>query len=901
MFNKGVYNVRKAATLFIAVLLAFVFLLAGCSGTQNPDSGEYTLARGENEKQVTFYYNRSSGIYDNCDIWLWYDGADGQGYIFHECAYGAKVVVNVPDTVTEVGFIVRTGCSDPGGTSWGEATKDGTQEDRFASLTGTETVYYLKGGDANLYTSDDGGVTLNELKNVEAGDLVDTKTVRFTLSSRQKVTADMVSVRDADGKALDISGVESNGGIYGTVTLVNELDITKTYTVGVEGFDGRATIVPITYFSSNDFNNKYYYDGDDLGVTLASDSTTFKLWAPTASAVVLNLFDNGSTGAATSKITLTKGEKGVWSHVAASNLAGKYYTYTVTTSEGAQEAVDPYARSAGLNGKRGMILDLDSTDPEGWTSSPFVNEDIENYTDAVIWEVQVRDFSNKITDSKYKGKYLAFTETGLKNSSGQSVGIDYLKDLGITHVHLMPSYDFGSVDESSSTGYNWGYDPQNYNVPEGSYSTDPSDGAVRVNEFKQMVQALHNAGISVVMDVVYNHTYSIDSNLNKVVPYYYYRYQSNGTASNGSGCGNETASERKMYRKYMVDSVTYWMEEYNVDGFRFDLMGLHDVETMQEIEKAVHGINSQALIYGEGWTGGTSTLSDNQKSTLSNIKEVNTDSDGNGITNGIAMFNDVLRDAIKGSTNGTDTGYATGAVASNSSKIKFGVTGGGSSSFSTYSAGWSAYNPTNVINYASAHDNLALWDKICAAYGEADATLEARTKRNALSAAIVFTSLGIPFMQAGEEMLRSKKNADGTYNENSYNAGDEVNNLKWDLLTSDSAQYKMSRYYKGLIEFRKSSPALRSATSKDSDGNSIVTLVAEDGAFLAFTITYGGETVLVVYNATEAAKTLTLPTGSWDLYINGSSAGATAIESGLSGDDSIDGISCYVYRKIQSV
>ncbi len=348
-----------------------------------------------------------------------------------------------------------------------------------------------------------------------------------------------------------------------------------------------------------------------------------------------------------------------------------------------------------------------------------------------------------------------------------------------------------------------------------------------------------------------------------------------------------------MFQKYMIDSVTYWMKEYNVDGFRFDLMGLHDTDTMKAIEKAVHAINPEAIIYGEGWTGGASELSTAKQSTLTNIKVVNADKQ----TNGVAMFNDVLRDAIKGSTNGSDTGFATGAVAELSGKIKFGITGGvRNPDFSAYVHSWSALNPTNMINYASAHDNLALWDKICSAYGEGADTLAMRVKRNNLSAAIVMTSLGVPFMQAGEEMLRSKKNADGTYNHNSYNASDAVNNLKWDALTADSAQYKSSQYYKGLIAFRKSSPALRSTTVFDENKNSIISLVKDTRLLIAYTVTYNGETILVVYNAAEAEANFTLPQGNWNLYVNGERAGDTPITNGMSGQITIDPVSCYVFR-----
>ena len=612
----------------------------------------------------------------------------------------------------------------------------------------------------------------------------------------------------------------------------------------------------------------------------------------------MNIFAAGNGGNAEASYKLTKGEKGVWSYTHDKNLRGKYYTYTVATCAGVQEAVDPYARSAGLNGLRGMILDLDSTDPEGWTNVPFNNPAMENYTDAQIWEVHVRDFSNKIESSQYKGKYLAFTETGLTNADGVPVGVDYLKQLGITHVHLLPSFDYASVDESSDTQFNWGYDPQNYNVPEGSYSTDPKDGAVRVNEYKQMVQALHNAGISVVMDVVYNHTYALNSNLNKIVPYYYYRYSYKGTPSNGSGCGNETASERSMVRKYILDSVTYWQEEYNLDGFRFDLMGLHDVDTMKAVEQEVHAKNPEALIYGEGWTGGTTTLNSSKTSTLSNIKAVNE----NQKTNGIAMFNDVLRDGVKGSVfDIEDTGFATGARSSYLGKVLFGVQGGYKNPdfYGTgTSVSWDAYNPTNVINYVSAHDNNTLWDRICAVHGTEEETLNARIKRNNLSAAIVQTSLGIPFMQAGEEMLRTKRNADGTFNENSYNAPDSVNNLDWNALHANSSQYAVMQYYKGLIAFRRSCDTLRLTTAVDDAGTPVCEIVEKNGAFVVFTITnpVTGEKVLVVYNAKVTESTFNLPQGSWNLYINGEVAGDQVIESGLSGEQIVAPVSCYVYK-----
>ena len=900
---------KKRFTALMAMLLALLFLLCACGGNETPPEpeegggpkDEYTLPLEDGKKQLTIYYYRAAG-YEDCDIWMWYGDVAGKGYPMHECAYGAKVVLNVPDSVTQVGFIIRTGCSEPGGETWGTATKDATDSDRFVSLKERETVIYTKAGDAKSYVSEDGGQTLKELKNINIADLQDLTHIKYVLSTAVSVTAEDVSLKDGDGKDVAVSKVTSNNA-NGTIETAAPLDLAKAYTLAISGFEDPVPVVPLTYFSGAEFAENYNYDGE-LGVKIEGGKTVFRLWAPTASDVKLNLFAAGKGGNAERTVDMVRGEKGVWSYTENADLNGKYYTYTVSTSAGVQEAVDPYAVSAGVNGDRGMVLNLASTDPDGWTDDLFVPENYKNYTDAEIWEVHVRDFSNKITQSAYKGKFLAFTETGLKEN-GIPVGVDYLKELGITHVHLLPSFDYATVDEAAGTGFNWGYDPKNYNVPEGSYSTDPTDGAVRVREFKQMVQALHEQGIGVIMDVVYNHTSGLDSNFNRIVPYYYYRFNGDGTASNGSGCGNETASERYMFSRFMVDSVTYWQKEYNVDGFRFDLMGLHDTATMQKIERAVHAHNPNALLYGEGWTGGTSTLSTGQQSVLANLRAVNASvgGDSKNHTNGIAMFSDVIRDAIKGSVfDITDVGFATGGKAGASRSIRFGVNGGvNDASFGTKNAnGWQSYNPTNVVNYASAHDNNTLWDRICHVYGEGADTLSERLAYNRLSAAIVQTALGIPFMQAGEEMLRQKKNADGSYNENSYNASDEVNNLKWNLLTKDSEEYKMMQYYKGLIALRKAFPVLRSATTM-GQGYNVCNLVKAEGALIAFTMTEptnSAHQLFVVYNAAKTAASVELPAGNWALYANGTQAGAAAIESNLSGTQEIGAISCYVFSKI---
>lgn len=907
---------KKIIWAVLAVILSMMFAFSACgsNGDVTPDDGsgngdnsgeqdnggnggtddEYTLECPDGYNQITIYWNRASGNYSDCDVWVWYNGGDAEALAFHECEYGGKVIRNIPEDVVKVGYIVRTNVGVPGSPSWDGVSKDGTDSDRFVTLRGKSTEIYLKSGDGNAYESNDGGKTLSLLRYIALADMISTTRINVTMSdsTEKLVNLKNVKILDDEGKEVPIKAITNKNEIV----MNSPLDVSLPYTLHIDNYDD-VGVVPSTYFSTPDFEAAFSYDGE-LGVEIDDDKITFRLWAPTASKVVLNLYDDGYWGESKTHIALTRGDKGVWSYenVNKEMFLNRYYTYSVTTSMGTQEAVDPYARSAGLNGLRGMILDLDETDPDGWTNEPFTNYaggyKVENYTDANIWEIHIRDFSNMNDASQYKGKYLAFTERGLRNSAGVPVGVDYLLELGVTHVHLLPSYDYASVDERDPDAqFNWGYDPQNYNVPEGSYATDAEDGSVRVKEYKQMVKALHDVGIGVIMDVVYNHTYSAESNLNKVVPNYYYRYNSNGSLSNGSGCGNETASERSMVKKYIVDSVKYWQSEYNLDGFRFDLMGLHDVNTMKEVEKEVHAKNPHALIYGEGWTGGTSTLPGSEQSTLSNIEKIN-----EGHANGVAMFNDVIRDGVKGSVfNIGDRGFATGD-SGKLGNVLFGVQGGynNSSFYSGYNPGWTSSSPTNVINYVSAHDNNTLWDRICYVEGTNESSLSKRLAMNRLSAAIIQTSLGVPFMQAGEEMLRTKTNPDGSYNENSYNSSDEVNNLKWNELTQTSDQYKTMQYYSGLIAFRKANPTLRLASVTAQTCK----IIKSDSAFVAFTITNpNGEQLLVVYNANAAAKTLTLPAGSWNLYINGTQAGTTAISSNLSGAQSIDGISCYVFKK----
>ena len=628
--------------------------------------------------------------------------------------------------------------------------------------------------------------------------------------------------------------------------------------------------------------DQYAYSGNDLGATYTPSSTTFKVWAPTASKVQVKRYKTGSdseSGAAVIETKdMTKQSQGVWSVTITGDLKNTYYTYLVTVNGSTKEAVDIYARSTGVNGMRGMVVDLDGTDPAGWDTDKRVNCD--NQTDAIIWEAHVRDFSSS-SDSGMtnKGKYLAFTETGTTvNGDGvHPTGVDYLADLGVTHVHLLPVYDYGSVDETnlSTDQFNWGYDPMNYNTPEGSYSTNPYDGSVRVKEFKQMVQSLHKKNIGVVMDVVYNHTYAGSTGKNDwfdyTVPGYYYRQTAKGTLSNASGCGNETASDRAMYQKYMIDSVVYWATEYHLDGFRFDLMGVHDTDTMNAIRAALDEIDPDILIYGEPWTADTTTNT-KTPATQPNMKYVSAE---------VAAFNDKVRDAIKGSCfNAADPGFIQGAGYEEALK-------GGIQANSTTMSGDSQWSkqPSQTVTYTSAHDNYTLYDKLVksvkggSGYGNRYDDLVAMNK---LAGGIILTSQGMSFFQAGEEFARSKYG-----DENSYKSSTSVNQLKWQNTITYS---DIAAYYKGLIEIRKAYSPFRDPTNTSNGtiyfswGTSFPSNVVAFTMYNKLHADSEWNFVAVIHNANASQQTVTLRTydtmtlpSQWVIVANGTKAGVTSL------------------------
>lgn len=834
----GMEGTRRLCTL-IASFFLLLILLSGCSTTSVTSGPSGDVPDGFN--RIVFYWQGTADI-SSSDMWIWWSGRDGSGYLFKECPYGFMCSVDVPSDTAKIGFIVRTSCSDPGGSSWGSAVKDWA-DDRFAYVTGKITEIYLRTGDGLEYTSPDGGETLEPVRIFLLASMDDWNRVSWSVSPSVDITdVNSFKIKDINGDYMEIESVNADG----TIKLKGEMDICGSYTLEIDGY-GEKEIVPNGIFDTERFAREYTYDGNDLGAVTNGGRTVFKVWAPTAQRVVLNLFSDGKDGDAYLSLDMTKGEKGVWEAEAGCGH-GTYYTYTVTTTLGTAEAVDPYARTTGVNGNRGMVVDLSLTNPPGFEDDTYIDT-ISSYPEAVVWETHVRDFSINNEKSSYRGKYLAFTETGLVNSSGFPTGVDYLKALGITHVQLMPVFDYATVDESDpDSSYNWGYDPKNYNVPEGSYSTDPYHGEVRIKEFKEMVQSLHENGIGVVMDVVYNHTYDSDSSLNRIVPYYYYRYTPEGANSNGSGCGNETASERSMFRKYMIDSLTYWMTEYHLDGFRFDLMGIHDTETMAEIEKALHSVNPRCLIYGEGWSGGNCAYPSSLLATQANISKIKATS---GAAGSVAVFNDVIRDGLKGSVfTSSGKGFISGAVTKeNAEKVAFGIKGGTLSSASS----WSVKNAM-VVNYMSAHDNNTLWDKLD--LSSPGSTKEEREAMNRLGAAVIMISRGMPFMLSGEEIMRTKGG-----DSNSYKSPDSVNAIDWESVKPGSDEEKMFIWYRDLIEMRKKYSWIESGDVSTSvwDNNSI---------FVTYRVR-GNIRGIAIVNATGESFLGTLPEGEWKIILDG--------------------------------
>ena len=614
-----------------------------------------------------------------------------------------------------------------------------------------------------------------------------------------------------------------------------------------------------TLFENVPFHRENYYTGP-LGPDYTPGGTCLRLWAPTAEAVTVTLYHKGDGGAVLGTEPLVRGAHGVWSVWLPGEQHGRYYTFAVTVDGITRETGDPYARAAGVNGVRSMIVDLARTAPSGWERD--VRPNIPPAQRAV-WEVSVRDFSQDAASGvrpAWRGKYMAFTQQGttLHGDGIHPTCLNYLKRLGVKYVQLMPIFDFGSVDEAKPLlrQYNWGYDPTNFNVPEGSYSTDPTRGEVRIRECREMIAALHAAGIGVVMDVVYNHTYRTENPLNNTVPYYFFRQNADGSFSNGSGCGNEFASERPMARRYLIDSILYWAKEYHIDGFRFDLMGLYDAESINAVRAALDALpgGRDILLYGEPWQGGASQLHryEANKANLAMLNER------------VGIFCDDTRDAIKGGCfDAREPGYVEGKPGS------FWDIGAAVAAWCR-SDRLPPHAPSQIVSYVSAHDNFTLWDKLlCVRYEKPEFTARdtVALAQNRLAAGIYLTSFGLPFMQAGEEFARTKKGVG-----NSYRSSPALNRLDWNRAEQYHA---LVDYYRGLLALRAAFPRLGST---DRHAPEALQFFALEQPLVGWTLpaVWGDgaawSALCVFYNPTDTTRTVPLPAGQWKLLSDGTSS-----------------------------
>ncbi|MGE5707610.1 MAG: type I pullulanase [Bacteroidota bacterium] len=793
------------------------------------------LAAQPQTKRVVVHYYRYGHDYSDWNLWGWVPGREGQAYPFlEEDDFGRRLELPFPLDSERFGLLLRKG-------DW--EAKDVTR-DRYLPSDASEV--WLIEGDDKVYFDKQQADRRSKITGAFL-DAPDQLTVHltndfllvgeggqgFALYGEDTKPIPIRSVVPLDGQETPCHAAHLR------ITLVQPLEPHKRYFLTHPSY---RSLDVVKRDVLND--SRFSYTGDDLGARYTPQSTSFRVWAPSAQAVSVALYEMEVPRL----LPMHRDSNGIWWAIAKEDLKNVRYTYRVTLDGQERESVDPYARGLTRNGKYGLVVDLKGTDPEGWDADQ--RPPLGKPTDAILYEMHVRDFSvSPDSGIEKKGKFLAFTEGGTKTPDNQKTGLDHLRELGITHVHLMPSMDFATVDEGG-IGYNWGYDPYHYFAPEGSYATNPDDDS-RIREFKAMVQALHSQGIRVVMDVVFNHTYSVDSALERTVPSYYYRFNAEGKHSNGSGCGNELASERPMVRKLIVDSLKYWATEYHVDGFRFDLMALHDRETMKQAAEALHRIDPSILLYGEPWCGGESALGHDRQLVKGAQRGL-----------GVAVFNDHFRNAIKGDPDGWERAFATGE-GGKETLIRHGIRG---------AIDEFADHPCETVNYVSCHDNLTLWDKINKSNSQDSE--EERIKMDLLSHALVLLSQGIPFLHGGEEFLRTKGG-----NHNSYNAGDAVNQIDW----SRKGKYRfVFDYVKGLIRLRREHPAFRMSTADQLHKH--LTFLPSPKGTVAFLISHHAngdrwDSILVAFNQTRQAQPLIMPDpGRWVTVVNDREAGTNPVQ-----------------------
>ena len=885
--------------LFVAIVTVLCF------------SPSLKRASAETLKTVTVHYYRYDGNYSHFG-WFWTETTKGQAEMMETpSTYGRKAVFEIPEGCDEEEFGLLFCYSTLGAGTWGgEQTSDFYfyKSDLEVDSNGNANVYYIQAEEYPCYTEADAQEAMKDKFIYLSFDSA--KTITYTPSRGKVANLELTE----DGTPINVT---DNG--INKFTLSKELDFTKTYIVNCT-VNGQAVSQQVSFqslYQSSTWNNEYGYDGDDLGANYGVGGTTFKLWAPISKEVTLNIYDaghptsmeiDGYPGDDTAETySMEKGEKGVWSVVVPDDLDGKYYTYTVKNSDVTiNEIVDPYAKSTGVNGLRGMVVNFacenDKLNPAKWVEASRATSGAN--VDSIIYETHVRDLTAHSSwggNKKYSGTFLGLAQRGTKYSSGGvtvKTGLDHIIELGVTDVHLLPIMDSDYVDETRLNDpeykaldedgiYNWGYMTSLFFTLDGAYSTNPYDGYVRMKEFKEMVLAFNENDINVIMDVVFNHSgVASVSNFHKILPYYYHR-SNKGALTNGSGCGNELASENYMVRKLIVDSCTYFAEEFRVGGFRFDLMGLEDTTTMNAVYESVSQVDPSTIIYGEPWSAGTST------ETYTPAKKENMDKMPN-----IASFNDVARDGIRGENGqGSRSGWQFGITNEGQfDKAVFGITGGikglhnsvGSSVWSEFSY----VSPNQVINYASCHDNYSLYDQIVIKGASVLRSKEARMNATTQALSMMLTSQGVPFIEAGSEFGRTKGKYSQDYSiaadrgstvHNSYNLGDKYNAIDWQLKI-DNLEY--SRTIRDLIDIRKDHEAFRQRTNAEVQAvlASINTMYYNDGNVISYRLTDSGDTwtdIIVIHANSNGPFTFTLPQASnaagWEVVY--SSSGNNEVES----------------------
>lgn len=820
---------KSVLLLTIIVMLSSVFSFQSVKAVSNSKTTE-----------VIIHYKEQSGNTKDWNLWLWGENANGKSYEFTgEDEFGKYAKINIDDDYDRVGFIIRTNeWEKDGGDRWIENIKDGRAE-----------VWILSGDDKVYNSKPSSDLSIQKATIDSFNEITVTTNVPFHIKER-KIEIEGIKIKNIS--PYDIK----SGNITNKVKIITEqkIDLKQTYKVKIENVADTYTEIG-KVIRSEEFDHSFYYGGNDLGNIYTPQHTKFRVWAPTASEAKLVIYKKWNDKIGT-EINMKQSEKGTWKAELTGNQKGLFYTYKVKIGDKWTEAVDPYARAASVNGDKGAVVDLEETTPKKWKANK--KPKFKNPEDAIIYELHVRDLSIQPESGiKHKGKYLGVTEKGTRGPEGVKTGLDHMKDLGVTHVQLLPIFDYASVNEENlnEPQYNWGYDPKNFNVPEGSYSTNPYEPTVRITELKQMIQTLHDNNLRVVMDVVYNHMYNAaESNFHKLVPGYYYRYNEDGTFANGTGVGNDTASERKMMRKFMVDSVTYWAKEYNLDGFRFDLMGIHDYETMNEIRKAVNQIDPSIILHGEGWDLNT-PLAAELKANQKNAEKMK----------GIAHFNDNIRDGLKGSVfEEKENGFVNGKE-NLEDRIKKGITAG-----IYYDINSSTYQDTEqVLTYVEAHDNHTLWDKLeLTNPGDSE---EVRKQMHKMSSSILLTSQGIPFLHAGQEFMRTKYG-----DHNSYKSPDSINQMDW---LRRAAFNNEVDYMKGLIDLRKKYAAFRMTSAEQIKKQ--VSFIDAPKNVVAYSIKGNGnknEYFMVTHNANREAVDITLPLkGPWKVLVDGKQAGSKTL------------------------